>query len=151
MECKDRFFQEAYFVMSKIDEQIVAQQRPHYPLTTCIVDDKPLADKDAINHVFRNRLFRVCGDKCRAALEKEPVKFFGKLDAAVVEKQKPKYSLKKCIVSGKPLGKDAFDHVVANQLVRLASLEQVERFNRHPGKFLEQLREAAEKETKKNK
>ncbi len=146
MECKERYYQESFFVMSKIDEQLVAQQKPFYPVTTCIVDDKPFADKDAINHIFRNRLFRLCGDKCRESLEKQPAKFFGKLDAAVVEKQKPNYPLMKCVVSGKTLGKDALDHVVANQLVRLASLEQLDKFNRTPGKYLEQVRKAAEKE-----
>ena len=112
-ECEDQFFEDSYSWLIRVDELIVKQQLKHYPLTKCIVDDKPLGP-NAFNYVFRNRLFRLCSRKCQAQLDKQPIKFLGKLDYAVIEKQKPKYPLKKCVVSGKPLTSKSLDHVTAN-------------------------------------
>jgi len=67
------------------------------------------------------------------------------VNRAAVEKQKAGYPLTKCVVSGKPLGKDAVDHVVGNQLVRLADADQIEVFNQNPGEFLAKVREALRK------
>jgi hypothetical protein len=104
------------------------------------VDGKPLG-LGSFNHVFRNRLFRLCGGRCQTKLEQKPAKFFGELDYAVIEKQKSGYPLTTCIVSGKKLGADSLDHVVANQLVRLHSSDQLEQFNRTPGHYLEKVGE----------
>jgi hypothetical protein len=142
-ECRDRYFQEAYTVLARINEQIVQEQRPHYPLKTCVVDDKPLQEKATVELVFRNRLFRLCSEKCGDALQKQPAKCFGKLDFSVIESQKPNYPLRTCLVTGKPLGDTAFDYVIANRLVRLSSLEQVSPFNRTPAKYLQKLTEAS--------
>ena len=146
-DCADRLRANSFESIRQIDERAVKQQLPLYPLSTCIVDDKPLIELGAINYVFRNRLFRVCSGKCQAKLEQEPAKFFGKLDYAVIEKQKPDYPLATCIVSGKPLAADSLDHVVANQLVRLSGFDQLEQFGRTPGNYLLKLREAATQKT----
>ncbi|HJN13426.1 MAG: hypothetical protein QGG09_17795 [Pirellulaceae bacterium] len=143
-ECVDQFLADSYGWSSKIDEMIVKQQLPHYPLTKCIVDGKPLG-LGSFNHVFRNRLFRLCGGRCQTKLEQKPAKFFGELDYAVIEKQKSGYPLTTCIVSGKKLGADSLDHVVANQLVRLHSSDQLEQFNRTPGHYLEKVGKATKK------
>lgn len=146
-DCADQLAANSFGATSQIDERIVQQQLPLYPLTTCIVDDKPLFGLGTINYVFRNRLFRVCSGKCQVKLEQEPAKFFGKLDYAVIEKQKPDYPLTTCIVSGKPLTADSLDHVVANQLIRLSGFDQLEQFGRTPGGYLLKLREAAKEKT----
>lgn len=147
-ECVDQFFEDSFQWTDKIDQLIVEQQLPHYPLMRCVVDDEPLGGLGSFNYAFRNRLFRLCSGKCRQKLEKEPAKFFGKLDFAVIEKQKPNYPLTKCVVSGKPLGDDSYDHVAANLLIRLADSDQIERFNQTPGKYLATLREAVKKRAK---
>jgi hypothetical protein len=144
-DCADQLAANSFGATSQVDERITKQQLPLYPLTTCIVDDKPLFGLGTVNYVFRNRLFRVCSGKCQVKLEQEPAKFFGKLDYAVIEKQKPDYPLTTCIVSGKPLAADSLDHVVANQLVRLSSFDQLEQFGRTPGGYLLKLRQAAKK------
>ena len=149
-DCVDQFLTDSFGWTSKIDEVIIRQQLPHYPLTTCIVDGKPLG-ANSFNYVFRNRLFRLCSGECQAKLEKAPAEFFGKLDFAVIEKQSPNYPLTECIVSGTPLGKDSTDHVVANLLIRLADLDQIVRFNRTPGKYLAEFRKAVSKRAKGHK
>jgi len=124
-----------------IDERITDQQRDVYPLKTCVVCDTPLEESAELDEVFLNRLFRLCSYDCQEKLKKGAAKYFDKLNRAVVEKQKKSYPLKKCIVSGKPLGDEAVDHVVANQLVRLADYGQIDSFNETPGKYLAKLRE----------
>lgn len=126
-----------------VDERIVMQETPYYPLATCLVDGKSLDEVSTVDFVFRNRLFRLCSDDCRQAVEQHPGKYFGLLNEAVIKKQKPGYPSAACIVSGKPLGEDAVDHVVGNQLVRLAGKEQLDEFEKNPGKYLAELRKLA--------
>jgi YHS domain-containing protein len=142
-ECVKEFNQSPDTWMGVVDERIVQQETPYYPLTTCLVDGKPLEGSEELDFVFRNRLFRLCCDRCRQALEREPAKYFALLNKAVIEKQKPHYPIATCIVSGKPLGKEALDHVAGNQLVRLADPKQLEKFDENPGKYLEELRKLA--------
>jgi len=128
-----------------IDERIIEQQTPFYPLKTCVVDGKLLDDFNTVNKVAGNRLFRLCSDDCCKAVEQQPAKYFGVLNKAVIKQQKPNYPLAKCVVSDEPLGKDAIDHVVGNQLIRLSSSEQLDKFNANPGKYLQELRQLSKK------
>ncbi len=145
-ECLEELLGDYYNFLELIDEQIVLEQTDDYPLATCLVSGKSLEDNTPVNVVFRNRLFRVCREDCRYKIEQAPAEYFAKLNTAVVEKQKADYPLAKCIVSGKPLGLEAVDHVCANLLVRLADASQLNRFNESPGKYLEELRKLREKE-----
>jgi YHS domain-containing protein len=126
-----------------VDQRITEEQEAFYPLGTCVVDGTKLDDGSRLDFVFRNRLFRVCSRECQEQIERAPAKYFEALNRAVIDKQKPGYPLDKCVVSGKPLGAEAVDHVVANQLVRLAGANQVPRFNKNPAKYLAEVRAAA--------
>ncbi len=148
-ECLETFEQGRDVWMGVVDERITRQEMPYYPLTTCLVDGKSLEDLGAVDFVLLNRLFRLCSDRCRKTLEQQPAKYFGLLNKAVIKKQKPQYPLATCIVSGQPLGKDAIDHVVGNQLIRLAGLEQLDQFDENPGKYLYELRKLAKKKPDK--
>jgi hypothetical protein len=128
-----------------IDERIIDLQTPLYPLKKCIVDDKPLDDFNTIDKVVGNRLFRLCSDDCCKAVEQQPAKYFGVLNKAVVKQQKPNYPLAKCVVNDEPLGREAIDHVVGNQLIRLSSPEQLDKFDANPGKYLQELRQLLKK------
>jgi len=143
-ECMQTFMAGTDSWIDVVDERIIEQETPYYPLTTCIVDGKSLDDFGAVDFVFRNRLFRLCSEDCRKAIEQQPAKYFGLLNKSVIKKQKPKYPLAKCIVSGQPLGKAAIDHVVGNQLIRLAGPKQLEKFDETPGKYLSELRKLIE-------
>jgi YHS domain-containing protein len=137
-DCVNQFGDSEHW-MAVVDERIVEQQTPHYPLKKCVVDGKPLDDFNTIDKVFGNRLFRLCSDDCYTALRKHPAKYFRLLNEAVIKKQKRNYPSAKCIVSDKPLGKKAIDHVVANQLIRLADRDQLDKFDENPGRYLEKL------------
>lgn len=126
-----------------VDEQLIAQQAPFYPLQRCVVDGKPLGDFSAIDFLRNNRLFRCCSQECCQAIEQQPTKYFDLLNKAVVKQQKPEYPLATCVVSEERLGENAIDYVVGNQLVRLADSDQIEAFDENPGKYLEQLRESS--------
>ncbi len=143
-ECVEKYFEQRLRWNEKIEKQLIAQQMQHYPLKKCVVDDAPLLEFapgfGTINHVCRNRLFRLCSGKCRDLVDKSPGKYFEKLDRAVTAKQKPTYSLAKC--SGKPLGHDSVDYVVANQLIRLADKSLIDTFNKSPGRYLVELNKA---------
>lgn len=132
-----------------IDERIIEQQTPFYPLKTCVVDGKTLDDFNTIDKVVGNRLFRLCSDDCHKAVGQQPAKYFDVLNKAVIKQQKARYPLAKCAVSGEPLGKNAIDHVVGNQLIRLSSSKQLDKFDANPGKYLEELHKLAEKKLKK--
>ena len=132
-----------------VDDRIKEEQGPFYPLDTCVVDGTKLDDSNRLDVVFRNRLFRVCSDECQKKLEQSPAKYFALVNRAVVKKQKAGYPLSACVVSGKPLGPDAVDHVVGNQLVRLADADQIEPFNQNAGEFLAKVREALRKQPAK--
>lgn len=74
-----------------------------YPLTTCVVSGEPLGE-DAVTFLAAGRTFKTCCDKCRAKVEKSPVEFAKKLDAAAKAEQAARYPLTKCVISGKELG-----------------------------------------------
>jgi len=141
-ECNSEFVGDTQSWIRMIDERITDRQQDVYPLKTCVVCGKALEGSYALNEVCLNRLFRVCGYECQDKLQEDPAKPFAKLNRAVIEKQKKSYPLKKCIVSGKPLGKSAVDYVVANLLVRLADAGQIDSLNENPAKYLAELREA---------
>lgn len=140
-DCVTRFSEETDFRISEIDRRLIEQQKPYYPLDKCIVTGKALGD-GTIEHIFRNRLFRLSSLEAVAKLEKSPAQYFGDLDLAVIEKQLKDYPLKTCVVSDKPLDDNAVDHVVANQLIRLAGYDQLTAFNENPGKYLKKIRDA---------
>ncbi len=140
-DCKSKFTEEAYIRVDEINASLAKEQKPFYPLKKCIVTGKALGS-DALDVVFRNRLFCLSASDAEIELKKQPGKYFADLDAAVIEKQTAAYPLKTCAVSGKTLGDDAIDHVVANQLVRLADFDQLTAFNENPGKYLAIIRAA---------
>jgi hypothetical protein len=149
VECVDQFAGQRTRWIDEMDKQFISQQLPHYPLTKCIVDDAPLlqfvAGFGTVNAVVRNRLFRLCSGKCRRALEQAPDRYFRQLDVAVIAGQKETYPLTTCLVSGKPLTEKSIDHVLANQLIRLADAKQLDAFKENPAKYLTALDEARQR------
>ena len=69
--------------IAKIDEAIVKQQLPHYPLDTCLVmTDEKLGGEDMgdpVNKVYKNRLVRFCCKSCVRKFKKDPAKYLAKL------------------------------------------------------------------------
>lgn len=75
----------------KIDEMIVRDQLPYYPVATCIVSGESLTENGediAINAVIANRLVRLCCNKCRRKVASDPAAFMAKLDEAAALAQR---------------------------------------------------------------
>lgn len=147
--CVEDFRREAERYLRVVDERIKEEQGPFYPLETCVVDGVKLDESNRLDVVFRNRLFRVCSDECHKKLAQDGAKYFGLVNRAVIEKQKAGYPFDKCLVSGKPLGTQAVDHVVGNQLVRLADARQIDAFDQNAGEYLAKVRAALRKQPAK--
>lgn len=131
--------------IARVDERIADQQKSWYPMETCLVDGESLEERGAIEFVFFNRLFLLCSDACCDAVRKEPEKYFGLLNKAVIEKQSAGYPIEESVVSGKPLGEGAIDYVVGNQLVRLAGEEEIDGFDEKAATYLARLRRLTKK------
>ena len=128
----------------KIDEAIIAQQKDHYPLDTCVVMDQVELGEmgDPVDYVYGNRLVRFCCGGCVSAFEDDPEQYIKKLDAAVVEQQREDYPLDTCVVMGRPLGSDPIEVVIANRLVRLCCPGCVSDIAEEPAKYFEAIDEA---------
>lgn len=109
--------------VAKVDAAHADQQRPIYPLTTCVVSGEPLVDAEgkdtATELVVQNRLFRLCCADCGKAVKADPGKFAAKLDAAALAAQAKAYPLTQCVQNPKAaVTADSTQFVVAGRLVR---------------------------------
>src|SRR5262245_811585 len=138
-KCPPSFEKDQAKSMAKLDEAMIKDQTPHYPLDTCLIDGKKLEAGKTVDFVHGNRLVRVCSDGDKAAFLKDPAANLSKLDKAVIAAQTKGYKLKACPVSKDELGSmgDNYDLVVANRLVRLCCEDCVPKVKKNPAKFIE--------------
>ncbi|MCH2144557.1 MAG: hypothetical protein MK082_05355 [Phycisphaerales bacterium] len=123
--CQSRFLADADANMAKLDEKIVKDQLKFYPDANCIVmpDDElsdprgPEAMEDK-NVVYGNRLYRFCCKACIRRFKKDPKPYRDALDKLVIEQQKASYPMEVCVITGRPLGDNPQEFVVANRLVK---------------------------------
>ena len=67
----------------KLDDAIIAAQKPAYPLSTCVVSGDTLGRMgEPVDYVWGNRLVRLCGSGCISALNKDPEKYLEMINAA---------------------------------------------------------------------
>jgi YHS domain-containing protein len=158
--CKKSFEADTAKFMKAVNEALAAEQKPYYPMDTCVVSGEPLTEKDkdiAQDVLIGNRLFRVCCKSCIKALRKEPGKYLAELDAAVIKAQAKGYPLKTCIVRTKSklgsMGKPT-QKVLGNRLVQFCCAGCEPAFDENPRRYIQALeaawsakREAAEKRT----
>lgn len=73
------------------DAKIIKEQKPSYPLDTCVVLGGKLGEMgDAVDYVYKGRLLRFCCKGCVTTFDKDPAKYLAKLDEAVKAKAKSK-------------------------------------------------------------
>ena len=60
-------------------------------------------------------------------------------NAAIIEKQKPTYPLKTCLVSGDKLEGESIDYVHEGRLIRFCCKDCIKDFKKEPAKFLKVL------------
>jgi YHS domain-containing protein len=144
--CVGAFEKDPAKYLANIDEMIIAQQMPYYPLKNCVVNPGDPLDIEgahdvSVRYVHFNRLVRFCCDGCTGKFEKNPEKFLAVIDAAVIDAQTEDYPLTTCVISGEKLGGmgDTLDKVYANRLVRLCCAGCVEEFERDPAKYFRQI------------
>lgn len=120
------------------------QQKPMYPLATCIVSGEKLGD-DAVTFQVGTRTFRTCCDKCKAKVEKDAETFGKKLDEAVIAAQLKTYPLDVCAVTGKKLGSmgDPIKLVLDDTLVQLCCNGCTKKATAKAGEMAQKVRDAA--------
>jgi YHS domain-containing protein len=137
------FRAEASKYLVAVDEKLIAQQLPFYPLKACVVSGEKLGDMGKpVDLIYRNRLVRFCCASCKPEFEKDVARYVAKLDAAVVEVQGKKYPGQRCVVSGEEFGGDMgdpSDHVIGNRMVRLCCSGCVKKLRKDPLKYLSML------------
>jgi len=140
--------------LKKIDEQIIKDQEPLYPLKTCVVEtDDLLFDADGkftgVNYVHNNRLIRFCCGECIEGFKADPDKFIAKLNEAVAKQQGEDYPLMTCPVSGEALGSmgKPIEKVVANRLVRFCCSGCTKELEKNPAAVIAKIDEARKAKT----
>ena len=67
-----------------IDAAVIAKQKPHYPLTTCVVTGQKIGEPGMtpVDMVYANRLVRFCCADCIKEFDKNPAKYLAMVDQA---------------------------------------------------------------------
>lgn len=123
--------------LAQVDQQMIQQQLPFYPLETCPVSGEKLGGMSKpVDLIYKNRLVRLCCKSCIGKFQKTPAKFIAQLDQAVIAKQKGKAAI--CPVSKEKLGEEGkpVSLVAGNRLVELCCEDCVADFNKNPLKYL---------------
>jgi YHS domain-containing protein len=67
--------------LAEVDPKIIAQQKPTYPLETCVVSGQKLGETgEPVACVYGNRLVRFCCGGCVNMFEKRPAKHLAAID-----------------------------------------------------------------------
>ncbi len=145
--CPPKFEKDQAANLAKIDEKIIKDQGPLYPLKTSVVTGKELPALPAkpYEFVYGNRLIRLGAESEKDDFIKDATKHFAALDKAVVEQQGKDYVLKSCPVSKEAFGGDmgeSVDVVIANRLVRLCCKACKKDVEADPAKFIAMVDEA---------
>lgn len=136
-DCRRRFEADLPAAFSRLDDRMIADQLPYYPIPASIVSDRPLPAAP-VDFIWGNRLFRVTDEDERRRLLADPVQFIRALDRAVITAQAPHYGMpSKCPVQGDILpGDRVIDIVIANRMVRLCCPRCVRVVKARPSQYL---------------
>ena len=150
-KCDGKLTGKTEAVTKSVDERIIAQQKPYYPLDTCVVSGEKLGD-DAVDFVVKNALVRTCCNNCARKVQGDPDKFLAKLDQAIVAQQSKNYPLRTCAVSGEPLDEGdmkgkTVEVIVGNRLVKVCCKGCLKGLKKDPAAVLAAV-EAGWKEAK---
>ena len=144
--CTDSFENHEAAYWAAIDDTILRDQAPVYPLDTCVIDGEPLEAGEGHDIIYRNRLVRLASTECEEAFLANPGAALSRLDEAVVDQELPAYPTERCAVSGEELGShgDPINYVIANRLVRVCCAMCAGDLRARPAAYYPNPREAAE-------
>lgn len=130
--------------LGKVDQMIIEQQKPSYPLATCVVSSEKLGGDmgEPVDYVYGNRLVRFCCNMCKAEFNKDPDAYLAKINTAVAEAQAVDYPTDTCVVSGDKFGGEMgepVDYVIGTRLVRFCCPACVDQFEANPARYLSML------------
>lgn len=81
--CIDKFKADLQGSLKKMDQMIIAAQKPHYPLDVCLVSGEKLGEMGPpVDRVYDNQLVRFCCNSCIDKFEKNTDQYMKKLHAA---------------------------------------------------------------------
>ncbi len=146
--CVGRFEKNKDELFKQIDEQMIADQLPYYPMTTCAISGEPLFEDGediAINRIYANRLVRLCCSMCVKEFNKDPGVYIAKIDQAAADAQRENYPLDRCMIGGK-LGSmgEPSEIVLAGRLIRFCCPMCEPKVIENPSKYLSKLDQAWE-------
>jgi YHS domain-containing protein len=73
--------------LKKLDEAVIAKQKPAYPLDTCVVSGKKIGGMgEGVDYVYNNRLVRFCCKGCIPKFKEDPTACLAKIDEAAKAK-----------------------------------------------------------------
>lgn len=145
--CPPRFEKDLAASMAKLDEKVLKDQTPLYPLKISVVTGKDLPTKP-YEFVYGNRLVRLGAEAEKADFLEDPKRYLAALDNAVVRQQGHPYPLKTCPVSQDEFGGemgDPVDLVLAGRLVRLCCKGCKKDVEADPAKFIAVIDAARER------
>ena len=144
--CADHFEDHESEYWEAIHEAIRANQKPVYPLSTCVINGEPLDAEDGRDIVYRNRLVRLSSAECEDVFLENPAEALSQLNEAVVEENLADYPAEQCVVSGEELGShgEPVNYVIANRLVRVCCPPCIDEVEAQPANYYLEPAEAAE-------
>jgi len=89
--CPEVFEEDLEGNLKKLDQMIVAKQKPEYPLEVCVVSGEKLGEMgEPVDYVHNNQLVRFCCAGCLDMFKEDPDQYLKKLRAAYEAKKKGK-------------------------------------------------------------
>ena len=81
--CVKPFQENPALYLEAIDAAIIEQEKPNYPLQSCVVTGLRLGSMgDAYPYVYRNHLVLFCCEGCVATFRKDPASHLAKIEQA---------------------------------------------------------------------
>lgn len=142
--CEGRFDSDPAATLAKMDELLIADQLPLYPLTDCLVMEGHEMGDDAVNMIYKNRLVRFCCEGCIAEFESDPETYLHKLDKAAADAQSESYPMTDCVVAQHAVadGEHPTEVVVGGRLIRLCCPDCMTELLRNPAEYVKALDDA---------
>jgi YHS domain-containing protein len=134
--CRQQFAADPAGVLRELDEFLINDQRPHYPVTTSIVSGEPLGEYP-LDLIWHNRLIRLAAEKEKSEFLARPEAYLAKLDQAVIRAQSPVYGPTKCPVQGDFLDESQIvEIVIGNRMIRLCCAKCAVIVRRNPAQYV---------------
>jgi YHS domain-containing protein len=142
-KCKESFKENPSPHLMKLDQSIIDDQLPFYPISSCLVSGEDFGGDmgEPANYLHKNRLIRFCCMGCLSSFNKKPDAYIAKLDEAVITAQLENYPADTCPVAGEKLGGmgEPYNYVFAGRLVRFCCGGCIGGFNSNPATALAEV------------